>query len=326
MPFSDQDADRVRIWSKQIRGDVEIHFRRTTDERSEQLETFLDELWRLTPAVRVVVDEEEGVGPPAIVLHENLIFQAIPVGLELLPFLDLLEGVVSPGAPDAGGGDGAAEPPIEWPAAIRIYISPHCPHCPGAVSRIAPLALQHPNVAVSIIDGGLFPELARRESIRSAPTVLLDESFRWTGVPPVEELIRALRERDPTMLSAGSLERMLKDGQAGRLAAMMLDCGRAFPEFQKLIDHPEWSVRLGAVVVIEDVAEKNRELARASLEPVWRRFEQLDPSIRGDVVYLSGLVGSPDWIPRIEALLTDDLSDEMRDVVTEALESLAARL
>ncbi len=89
-----------------------------------------------------------------------------------------------------------------------------------------------------------------------------------------------------------------------------------------MIDHPEWSVRLGAVVVMEELAEANRELARQSLEPVWERFAQLNDSVKGDVIYLSGLVGSPAWIPRIEALLREDVSEEMREVVTEALESL----
>ncbi|MHC1744371.1 MAG: thioredoxin family protein [Syntrophobacteraceae bacterium] len=322
MLISDQDAASVRAWSARVSKDLKIHFRRTDDGRSGQLEAFLDELSALTPSLHIVVDDEGEEGPPAIILKPNLSFQAVPAGLELGPFLDLLSAAAPPRPGESGLDGSPLRLSIEWPAAIKLYISPHCPHCPGAVSRIAPLALENPDVFVTIIDGALFPELAEQDGVRSAPTVLLDESFRWTGAAPMEELSRALRERDPAQLSAESLKRMLKDGQAGRLAAMILECGRVFPEFQRLLDHPEWSVRLGAVVVMEDLAEENRELARRSLEPVWERFEQLDRSVRGDVVYLSGLVGTPEWVPRIEALLREDLNEEMREVVTEALESL----
>ena len=322
MLISDQDAARVRAWSVHVTKDLDLHFRRTDDARSRQLERFLDELSELCSAVRIVIDDEGESGPPAILLKPNLSFQAVPIGLELQPFLDLLWTAASQHVGETAQDRLPPAHPIQWPAAIRIYISPHCPHCPGAVTQIGPLALVNPEVTVTIIDGTLFSELAEQDGVRSAPTILLDASFRWTGVVPMEDLLRALRERDPAQLSAESLLRMLKDGQADRLAAMMVECARVFPEFQRLIDHPEWSVRLGAVVVMEELAEANRELARQSLEPVWERFAQLNDSVKGDVIYLSGLVGSPAWIPRIEALLREDVSEEMREVVTEALESL----
>jgi len=321
MPVSAEDAQRVGEWSARVGADIEIRFQRTLDDRSALFEAYLDELRKLAPHVRIVLGNEGGDGPPAIILRENLRFQALPEGFELQPFLELLRAGAEPDPGDAA--DRPASPiQVEWPATIRIYVSPHCPHCPRAVSQIAPLAFENPRIDVTIIDGMLFPELATRDRIRSAPTVLLDETFRWTGVPPGEELMRALLDRDPSELSAESLKRMLTEGEAERLATMMVKHGRVFPGFEQLIDHPEWSVRLGAVVVMEELAEKSRELARMSLEPVWERFAGLDRSVKGDVVYLSGLVGPLDWAPRLEALRGEDASEDMREVVDEALENI----
>jgi glutaredoxin len=324
MPISAEDARIVRAWSAGVTSEIEIRFRRTNDRRSAQIESFLEALWMLAPSVRVVVDDENETEPPGIMLRDNLRFQAIPAGHELNPFLELLMAGV-----DLRSGDPPEDPrgrlQLDWPATVRIYVSPHCPHCPLAVNLIAPLAYESPRITVTIIDGTLFPELAARDGIRSAPTILLDDAFRWTGVPPLDELLQALRERDPTQLSADSLKDMLKDGDAGRLAAMILKCGRVFPGFQHLIDHPEWSVRLGAVVLLEELSESNRELARMHVEPVWQRFASLDPSVKGDVVYVSGLAGPLEWIPKLEALLLENPSEEMREVANEALAAILSR-
>jgi hypothetical protein len=324
MSMSAGEARQVSEWSERTRTDVEIRFRRTSDARSLRLESFLDQFWKLAPQVRIVVDDEGESGPPAISVRENLKFHAVPEGLELEPFLDLLQASTESGSENASD---AAQSALDeaWPATIKVYISPRCPHCPQAVRQVGPLALKHPQVTVTVIDGALFPELAERDGIRSAPTVLLDDAFRWTGAPPRDEFFRAIRDRDPTQLSAESLERMLKEGEAERLAEMILGQGRVFPAFQRLIDHPEWSVRLGAVVVMEELAEKNRDLARLSLEPVWDRVAELDHPVKGDVIYLSGLVGSTEWVPDLTALRTQETSEELQEVVDEALGMIASR-
>lgn len=324
MPLSAEDKRIVQSWADSVSRDVQIRLSRTHDARSAEFEAFLDELRSLAPGIRVAMDDETESGLPGLAILENLLFQAIPAGYELMPFLDLLRAGIA--ARQGNAPEGLSEEPrLEWPAAIRVYVAPQCPHCPRAVGLIGPLALEDPRIVVTIIDGTLFPELAARDGIRSAPTTLLDEAFRWTGIPPMNELRRALVERDPSQLSAESLTRMLKDGEAERLAAMMADCGRMFSGFQRLLDHPEWSVRLGAVVVVEELAEKSMELARMHVEPVWERFTGLERPIQGDVIYLSGLVGPREWIPRLETLLRDEPSEDMREVLGEAIEAILSR-
>lgn len=324
MEMSDEEARQVRQWSARVGADIEIRFQRASDSRAPRFEAFLDQISKLAPRVRVILEEEGESGLPGIVLADNLRLLAIPEGPELQPFLDLLVTRVQTAAEkDSLRAEPRGDP--TYPATIKIYISPGCPHCPRAVSQIGPLAFELPFVDVTVIDGALFPELTARDGIRSAPTVLLDESFRWTGVAPREELLKAIGDRDPSQLSVESLKRMLKEGEADRLAAMILRLGRVFPAFHRLIDHPEWSVRLGAVVVMEELAEMNRDLARLMLEPVWDRIAGLDRSVKGDVAYLSGLVGSREWISRLKALREQEATEEIQEVVDEALEMIASR-
>jgi alkyl hydroperoxide reductase subunit AhpF len=66
---------------------------------------------------------------------------------------------------------------------------------------------------LTIIDGTLFPEMMQTYQIRSVPTLLLDEQFRWTGSIPLEELIDTINTRDPAALGSASLESYHKRGR-----------------------------------------------------------------------------------------------------------------
>ncbi len=322
MPLSAEEARIVRTWADHAPGKISLRLYRTQDARSASFGAFVDELRNLAPFIEVFSEDQPDPGPLGLAIRDNLLFQAVPSGHELQPFLELMRA----GAERAMNAESTVKGfSLQWPATIRIYVAPHCPHCPRAVNLLAPLAFEDSRISVTVIDGTLFPELAERDGIRSAPTVLLDEAFRWTGIPPMEELRHALAERDPTQLSAVSLTRILKDGEAERLAAMILACGRAFPELGHVITHPEWSVRLGAAVVMEELAEQDRELAWRHLKPLWDRFSALERPIQGDVVYLMGLAAPREFLPRLEELIRAEVSEDMREVLKEAMEAILTR-
>ena len=99
------------------------------------------------------------------------------------------------------------------------------------VRRLIPLPMTDENLQLTIIDGILFPEMAQTLRIRSVPTILLDDRFRWTGSVPLEELIDTINTRDPVAMGSAALESIIKEGGAGRLAAMMLEAEKLFPAF-----------------------------------------------------------------------------------------------
>jgi hypothetical protein len=107
---------------------------------------------------------------------------------------------------------------------------------------------------------------------------------------------------------------------------MMLERGEIFPAFTDLLTHPEWSVRLGAVVVVEELVEKNPGLARSILPSLWERFSTADTTVKGDILYLTGLAGSiEEWGDRLRTLLSSDLPEDLREGAREALDGWRLR-
>jgi len=169
---------------------------------------------------------------------------------------------------------------------LVIYVSPQCKFCPEAVSQLLPaLSLNH-NIRLTVIDAVHFPELAQKDDIQSVPTLILEDQFRWTGTIQINEVFEMMAKRDPNALGPVSLEMMLKDGKAGQLAEMMLKEAEIFPAFYNLLTHSKWPVRLGAMVVMDELIEKNHDLAAQALERLWERFYQVDNRVKGDLLYI----------------------------------------
>jgi len=293
----------------------------TEDPRTLQFRAFCERFQQLAPKVRFLTEKSASSAPPAIEIRSNWHYHAIPHGKELKPFLDTIR-VLDRGEPSVSEliRNRLQELPI--PAALRIFVTPQCPFCPGVVAELSALPLINSLIDLTVIDGGLFPELAEAERVQAAPTVILDGNFRWTGQLHLEELFQALIHRDPARLDAAALERMIKDGHAVQLARIMLRENRLFPAFLKLLVHPEWSVRMGAMVVLEEIAEGNRGLAGDAAEFLWRGLENADPAVKGDIVYLLGEVGDAEMAPGLRELLVVSGDGEFREVLEEAIMKL----
>lgn len=323
-PIQSAEMDLLRQWSANATKGASFHFLKTGDERARGFQDFVSTLTEAAPEVRVTTEVGEEQAPPAFIVGKALRYSGVPVGNELAPFLDIL----SWRDPADTGLDEAVRERIAGivlPAELKLYVTPQCHFCPKTVRLVAAFALVNPLLRVNIIDGLLFPELSENDGVRSVPTLILDNGLRWTGTIRTEEILEGLIHRDPSQLSAQSMESILKEGNAQRLAEMMLEHGRVFPAFPDLLKHPEWSVRLGAMVVMEELAAENRGLASSALEPLWEAIGQVEDPVKGDLFYIFGLVGSAEWIPRLEGLLALEMRPELREVVEEALEALRSR-
>jgi hypothetical protein len=83
-----------------------------------------------------------------------------------------------------------------------------------------------------------------------------------------------------------------------------------------------FQTRLGAMVVFEDIAERSPGLAQKALEPIWEKIDSVEDAVNGDMVYLTGKVGGPEWSARLETFNAPEFSTELRGIVEEALENL----
>jgi len=152
--------------------------------------------------------------------------------------------------------------------------------------------------------------------------LILEGHTRWVGQVPQDEVVAHLLHPDPFRLSPTSLQRLLEAGQAQQVAGMMAQSGRLFPALIHLLAHPRWSVRLGAMVAAETLAETNRTLAGELQEPIWQAMARADATVQGDLLYVIGAIGGPETLERLQVLV-DGLGDEaVKEAATEALERI----
>lgn len=285
---------------------------------------FCEALAALAPNIVLRRDRDAQLPAPRIEVTPSIGYSGVPEGTEFTPFVELLAalGTASAAIPEGFGDKLAA---VSAPATLSLYVSSLCPHCPRMVRQITPLCLANDQLKLTIIDGPAFPELAGADHVKSLPTLILDNRFKWTASVDTEELLDVITSRNPAELSAASLKGMIQNGDAYGLADMMLDANTVFPAFVDLLTHPEFSVRLGAMAAIEAVAEKNPALAAQVVAPLLNRFAGMDDQIKGDVVYVVGACGSLEAEAFLSSLAAGTQNHELREAAEDALEVLQSR-
>lgn len=320
-----EEEKLISAWHETLSTKIPITCVVSDDNRTVMFRTFCEELSKASPNVLVTYRKgDEADEPPALEIHSGLIYHAIPRGLELAPFLDILS-LLGNGQPSAPESITTELENLKTPCLLKLFIAPECPHCPKMVQDLSPLTLQNDLVKLRIIDGLLFPELAEPLDVKSAPTLLFDDLMRWTGQVPLREILDFMLNQDPALISAASIESLLGDGKADLLAHMMLEQQTIFPNFYELLTSNKWSVRLGAMVAMEEIIEQDKRLAEQCVGPLWEKFPALDEQIRGDVVYILGEAGNRGTIPKLETVLSGSYSRETLEAAREALETIGGK-
>ncbi|MBF0467339.1 MAG: thioredoxin family protein [Desulfamplus sp.] len=215
---------------------------------------------------------------------------------------------------------------LEVPVELKLYVAGQCPHCPGVIRALVPLAAEFEKIHLTIIDGTMHADLASSDSIMSVPSVVLDNGFRWTGSVNPEEIADIIANRDLSNLSTSSLKTILEEGKARWIARQMLDCKTMFPGFTALITHETWSVRLGAMVVLESIAEQSPELALTIAPELLGRFSDIaDTPTQGDILYALGEIGDESVKKQITGLMNRISHPEVMEAAKAAVESIESR-
>jgi len=320
--FTPLEEEQIIKLNHQLSFDINIGLVASRHTSSRLFHEFCDGLTRLVPKIKISKVAADPQDPPQILIGNGLRYQAVPVGHELQPFLEALAALESDSLK-------LAEPfkillkKNKLPASLTVFIAPQCTFCPQMVRRLIPLPMADKNLQLTIIDGALFPEMVQTLRIRAVPTILLDEQFRWTGSVTLEELIDTINTRDPVSLRPASLESIIKEGGADRLAAMMLEAERLFPAFYDVLTHHKWPIRLGAMVVIEEIVAKNRDLAAEALSPLWDRFPEASVQIQGDILHVFGEIGDPRSVSWLETVLSGNFDREVKEAAREAAEKIS---
>lgn len=319
--FTAVEEKQILMLNDQLSGDIVIRLVDSPHPSIPEFKRFCDHLTHLVPKIRISQDKDTDTQPPQILIGKGLRYQAVPVGQELQPFLEALIAY-GRGSLNMEQAVNARLKKARLPASLKVFIAPQCTFCPTAVRQLTPLPMVDDKIQLLIIDGTLFPEEAQSRQIKAVPTILLDERFRWTGSVPLQEIIDTINTRDPASLGAISLENILKEGQAVHLAAMMLDAGLIFPAFYDLLIHPKWPVRLGAMVVMEEIAVHNRAMAAEAINFLREEFYRQPDQVKGDMLYILGEIGGSRTAEWLKQVLTEDHNEEVKEAATEALEKM----
>jgi hypothetical protein len=319
--ITSQDQSMIEAWGRRFPEPFTITFYDLKTPTSAAIGSFVTALKEYLPQLKVKSERESDQPLPGVAVGENLLFHMVPEGTKLRPFLDALGQLSLPATVDDGTISERLAA-LEMPVRLRVFIAPQCPHCPHTVRSLVPLARHSENVHLRIIDAELFSDLAATATVRSVPTIILDGDYRWTGMPPLAEMLALAQDRDPVGLGPQSLRDMIEAGRAPQLAQMMTDRHQVFPAIADVLTHPRWSVRLGAMVVFEYLSESAPDLTQSLADLLWQRFETVDEGVQGDVLYLIGEAELHSFKPRLQRLLANTPPANVAEAAQEALEKL----
>jgi len=319
-----QDEKKLLAWGEKVSKEIHLTVVLPDDQRiGNALTEFCSMLSSLLPKVIIHKKRSEEGGVPTIEVHKRLWFRAVPLGPELDPFLEALLLQETPPKQVSEAFYGRLHK-INVPAMLKLFIAPQCPFCPAVVRKLIPLVFATQFIHLQVIDGTMFPEFAEADGIQSAPTLVF-ENLRWIGNIHLEEVVEVICNRDPEGLSLTTLKNMIKEGDASKLARLMIENHKIFPKFIDILVDEKWPVRLGAMVCVEEIMAHDPYLASQVIEPVWRRFQSLDNQTKGDMIYLMGEIADLDTISVLQSVLMGTGSDELRIAVTEAIETIQSR-
>jgi len=314
----------IEAWTALQNHDHRISLSCTDHRQQPEFDAFASELTRSAPCVRVsFLDRPCRI--PTFFLADNIGFSALPLEKELPPFLEALTFMTDPRPLPENIHMRLKQ--IVRPCHLTLFIAVQCPHCPDMVRNLIPLAVGSKNIFIDIIDGSLFPEMAEERRVLSVPCLILEPDFRWTGHVGPEEILTQMIERNPSRLSAGTFRQILEQGEADWVSRQMIQADSLFQGFIDLLVHPEWSVRLGAMVVVENLAEKAPELAARLCPILMNAFDDVsDISIQGDIFYALGEVGDQTTRAWIEKKVSDLTHPDLKDAAQEALSAIEDRV
>jgi hypothetical protein len=316
-----EEEAQIRQLNEELRQDIVLRLRLTDDHRSKAIHAFGKRLSGLVPAVRLLTDEEDTGLLPAILIGPRMRFCGVPTEQELAPFLDAVK-MLGGRKPDVPESIRRKLTGLQPPAELQLFVAPFCHFCPKVFRQVLPLPFAFDSVHLTVVDGMLFEDAARKENIRSVPTFLLDNQYRWTGSVSLDELSDAVVQRDPSKVGRAVLERMLSEGAAFELARLMVKHGRVFESFCDLLASDNFTLRLAAMAAMEEIVATDLLTARSAADLLWERFERAPQAVKGDILYILGELRSAQTRSRLREVLDGDFSADVREAALEAIEKI----
>ncbi len=327
--ITDKEKQRIQAWNRRQEELITLNLVSSGRADGSPMSDFCDALSDFCSNIKLVKKIDDTIRISELRITDRIVYSAVPLQKELDPFLDALSIAGKKNGDELflkAAGDLAGNlAGITVPVRCKLYMALQCPHCPKVVNTMLLIAGMSDQVFVHIIDGSLFPEEAAADSVMSAPCLILDDDFRWVGNVTPLEVTDYMVNRDPAKLSAASLKMILEEGKASWITARMMEKNQIFPGFIELVTHEVWSVRLGAMVVLEELAEEAPVLAATVSKPLMALFDSVALPIKGDILYALGETGDHHVKKQLMELMDGLADSELTEAAKEAVEAIGSR-
>lgn len=164
-----------------------------SDENSKKLREFVEEVAELSDKASLV--EKDLPYTPSFEIkgafdHGQIIFAGLPLGHEFASFaLAMLQaGGVSPKV------DESTRSRIEAleGSDFETIVSLSCHNCPDVVQALNIMAILNPNINHTMIEGGMFQELAEARDVLAVPAIFKDGEFFEGGKQSIDSILDKL--------------------------------------------------------------------------------------------------------------------------------------
>lgn len=142
----------------------------------------LDELSGLTDRIRLIAIPSPEPGPSTVSIgeHGRVLFLGTPSGYE---FSTLLTAIIDAGRPGTKLSP-ATEAFIEGlgeALEIMVFVTPTCPHCPGAAVLAQRMAAASPRISASVVEAQEYPDLAASNKVMGVPRTVINGRYHAEG-------------------------------------------------------------------------------------------------------------------------------------------------
>lgn len=222
--------EQLHGYFSQITKPVELQLTSSEHEKFSELKDLLSQVAELSDAITLTVVETTSRVPEFSIRVANaatgISFRAVPGGHE---FSSLILAILNASGlgklPDAGML--AAIKKLRGPIHLRSYITLSCEVCPNVVQALNQIALIHPEVEHTVIDGDLVHDEVKHLKIQGTPAIYTDkDQLLHSGRINLGGLVQKLQEEFGVSESSAPPPRLNTDvavvgaGPAGIAAAV----------------------------------------------------------------------------------------------------------
>ena len=321
--LTSQELEIARSTLEALQNPIVIKVNLTKDALAKKFRNFIEPLATVSSKLQPIYTTYAEDNPPTIEIKPNLRYMALPGGREMAPFLQTLISR-SQGETSLAEGTLSRLTTFITPTKVEVMVGPTCPHCPIVVGLVNQLALASIYLEVTIIDITLFADFAQKYSIQAVPTLVIDEKEQLVGNISEDLLVDKLTNQLSSTFHLDSFKKIVKEGDAEKLAGMMVADADVYKGALELLADPDWSVRMGMMVVLEEVAERSPDLVQRVYPCLVDLLDHGDANQRGDVAYLLGIIGNGSVLGPLKMLL-NDRNPEVAEAAFEAVQQIQER-